>query len=100
MPMWSPDGNTLYYFKSSPNQFVAVRILQKQPSFSFSEPEVLPIDASIQAQTANYRRYDVMPDGRFLVLLPPSQGAAVRPTLEIHVVLNWFEELKQRAPGL
>jgi serine/threonine-protein kinase len=100
MPMWSPDGNTLYYFKSSPNQFVAVRILQKQPSFSFSEPEVLPIDASIQAQTANYRRYDVIPDGRFLVLLPPSQGAAVRPTLEIHVVLNWFEELKQRAPGL
>ena len=38
--------------------------------------------------------YDVSPDGqRFLMLKPTEQAAA--PT-QINIVLNWFEELKQK----
>jgi hypothetical protein len=44
--------------------------------------------------------YDVMPDGeRVLVVLPenqPDSAAPARP--EINIVLNWFEELKERVP--
>ena len=40
-------------------------------------------------------QYDVMEDGRFLVMKSP-QSATVG--LPIQVVLNWFEELKQRVP--
>lgn len=36
--------------------------------------------------------YDIHPDGRFLVL----EGLQVAPPSEINVILNWFEELKQR----
>ncbi len=39
--------------------------------------------------------YDVTPDAqRFLVLKQPDQPAATK----IHVVANWFEELKRLAP--
>jgi len=40
-------------------------------------------------------QYDVHPGGqRFLVLRPAGDAAAS----EIHVVLNWFEELKRLVP--
>jgi hypothetical protein len=40
--------------------------------------------------------YDVSPDGqRFMILKPVEQAAG--PT-QINVVLNWFEELKQKVP--
>jgi hypothetical protein len=37
--------------------------------------------------------YDVAPDGRFLMVAPPETGAGAPA---IHVVLDWFEELKPR----
>jgi hypothetical protein len=41
--------------------------------------------------------YDVSPDGRrFLMLAPVGQQDA--PVTEIHVVLNWSEDLKRLAP--
>ena len=46
------------------------------------------------------RGYDVMPDGkRFITIVPADQvrdSSADRQ--RINIVLNWFEELKQRAP--
>ena len=42
-----------------------------------------------------WRNYDITPDGqRFLMV----EGAEEGPPTEIVVVLNWFEELKQRVP--
>ncbi len=38
--------------------------------------------------------YDVTPDGQKFVMLQESEQA----TTQINVVLNWFEELKQRVP--
>jgi hypothetical protein len=43
-----------------------------------------------------------MPDGRFIGLYAPAQStgaAGTSPTQqEIHIVLNWFEELKRLVP--
>lgn len=36
--------------------------------------------------------YDVAPDGRFLLI----KGADETPVTQLNLVLNWFEELKQR----
>src|SRR5262245_44894799 len=97
-PAWSRDGKELFYYQTDAAKFVAVRI-QTQPSFSVGEPADIPIDRMIQAPGAS-REYDILPDGRFLVLLPAPQPGetATRPTQQINVVLNWFEELKQRLP--
>ncbi len=43
------------------------------------------------------RQYDVMPDGqRFLITIPTEQTETARP--QINIVLNSFEELKERVP--
>jgi hypothetical protein len=41
--------------------------------------------------------YDVSPDGQRFLMLKPSESAQTTPT-QINVVLNWFEELKQKVP--
>ncbi len=39
--------------------------------------------------------YDVAPDGRLLIVQPAAEESA---PLRFEIVLNWFEELKQRVP--
>ena len=60
-------------------------------------PEPLELSDIVMGSTANF---DVTADGqRFLVTLPPGSGDAgesAPATPRINVVLNWFEELKQR----
>jgi hypothetical protein len=66
-----------------------------QPRFSVSNPVRLPGDyPTIPYGTP--RNLDMMPDGRFVVASPASQ-AELRASAprEIHVVVNWFEELKR-----
>ncbi len=48
----------------------------------------------------NYRDYDISLDGERLLMVFPADrldtGEPTRP--QINVVLNWFEELKERVP--
>ena len=46
-------------------------------------------------------RYDVSPDGRrFLLLVDvPKEDGEVPPPQQVHVVVNWTEELKERVPA-
>ena len=47
--------------------------------------------------SATTRGYDVTPDGqRFLIVV--SEERALPEVTEIHLVLNWFEELKRLVP--
>jgi hypothetical protein len=47
----------------------------------------------------NYRAYDVASDGkRFLMLKPVVREQPVAPA-DLHVIVNWFEELRQKAPA-
>jgi hypothetical protein len=39
----------------------------------------------------------VSPDGQRFLMLKPSESAESSPK-QINVVLNWFEELKQKVP--
>jgi len=42
--------------------------------------------------------YDVSPDGQRFLMVKPTTAQEAAPT-QINVVLNWFEELKQRVPA-
>jgi serine/threonine-protein kinase len=93
-PVWSPDGKQLFYFWDSKLFAVDVRT---EPVFSFGKPTPLPISGIVQA--SNFpRNFDVMPDGKFLVLLPPQSDDSQHAGLQANVILNWVEELKQRVP--
>ena len=91
-PLWSPDGKSLFYL-SNPDRFQAVSVTT-QPAFAFGNPVVVPIPILL----TNRDQFDIMPDGRFLLLQPQSEtGDAAVP--EIRIVVNWFEELNRLAPA-
>jgi len=60
----------------------------------------MPVKQVLQNDApATARQYDVMPDGRLLGKVSADQSTTRTPTTsQIHVVLNWTEELKQLVP--
>jgi eukaryotic-like serine/threonine-protein kinase len=103
-PIWSPDGKQIFFTRlerSSGRTRLSSVDVQTQPSFAFGKQMLLPIEGFILNGGAGMPRgYDITPDGRqFLMMLPPSEPASptARPP-QIEITLNWFEELKQRAP--
>ena len=40
--------------------------------------------------------YDVAPDGRRFLMLKPA--ATITDSGELHVILNWFDDLRRRVP--
>jgi eukaryotic-like serine/threonine-protein kinase len=90
-PRWSQDGRELFYRTQNPNQVLAVDV-QTSPSFRAGTPKVL-----FEEKGSYTGFYDVSPDGkRFLMIKRP--GAAQGLNNQVTVVLNWFEELRRRAP--
>ncbi len=95
-PLWSPDGTQLFY-NPGPGQFESVTVTT-QPTFAFGNHVAVPRPFPGAAPFLR-RPYDITPDGRFVSAIAAGQSASGRPTApQIQVVLNWFEELKTRAP--
>jgi serine/threonine protein kinase len=106
-PLWSPDGREIFYRNGDATMVVPV---DTDPTFSLGNPEILfrgtyfglEFGALQMAQT----RWDIHPDGdRFLMIKPSvvtegesSEAVVADEFRKINIVLNWFEELKQRVP--
>ena len=91
-PVWARSGRELFYRNGDRMMVVDIGT---EPAFSAGRPSVL-----FEGQFLNLSwaaNYDVAPDGqRFLMIQPIEREGA---TSQIHVVLNWFEELKRRVPS-
>jgi serine/threonine protein kinase/Tol biopolymer transport system component len=92
-PVWNRNGRELFY--RSGDKMMAVEIAT-QPGFAAGKPRVL-FEGQYQPAPGNYSNYDVSPDGQRFLMLKPMEQAERAPT-QINVVLNWFEELKQKVP--
>ncbi len=91
-PVWAGNGRELFYRNG--DRMMAVEITT-EPTFSASTPRLL-FEGSFLRSAGFPAFYDVTPDGQRFVMLQqvgPDSGAT-----QINVVLNWFEELKQRVP--
>jgi Tol biopolymer transport system component len=96
-PTWSRNGRELVSHPQGGQG--AVQTITTQPSFAFSAPVPIPRGAANVGGLFSQRNYDVMPDGRMLGVVPGGETQSAGPTTpQIQVVLNWFEELKQRVP--
>jgi serine/threonine protein kinase/Tol biopolymer transport system component len=98
-PIWSPDGRELFYLGE--DGFAMAVSVETKPAISFGTPKVLFKNKYLGLTGSSGTPWDIHPDGkRFLMIkLPeaaPSQATAPRP--KINIILNWFEELKQRVP--
>jgi Tol biopolymer transport system component/predicted Ser/Thr protein kinase len=92
-PLWARNGRELFY--RTGDKMMAVDITT-QPTFTAGSPRLL--FAGRYEQGPNYTPgYDVSPDGQRFLMVKPSEQAQAAPT-QINVVLNWFEELKQKVP--
>jgi Tol biopolymer transport system component len=92
-PVWNPNGRELFY--RSGDKMMAVDITT-QPNFTVGKPQML-FEGPYAPIAATTRNYDVSPDGQRFLMLKTSEQAQAAPT-QINVVLNWFEELKQKVP--
>src|SRR5882762_1064253 len=92
-PVWNPNGRELFY--RSGDSVIAVEIAT-QPGFVAGKPRKL-FEGRYEPAPVPIANYDVSPDGQRFLMLKPTEQAQVAPT-QINVVLNWFEELKQKVP--
>jgi serine/threonine-protein kinase len=92
-PVWNPNGRELFY--RSGNKMMVVEIAT-QPSFAAGKPRML-FEGPYAPPPVPLANYDVSPDGQRFLMLKPVEQEQAAPT-QINVVLNWFEELKQKAP--
>ena len=106
---WSPDGREIYYRQGPPGRGVLMAV-DVTPGDEFRAGRPAPL---IDPWTSNFspvRAYDVFSDGSFVFGVQDDdnsqtgvdQGTSVARSLEqfgateLHVILNWFEELKER----
>jgi len=92
-PVWARSGRELFYRNG--DQMMTVDTTT-QPSFRAGAPRLL-FEGNFLTGTAFRANYDVTPDGQRFVMV--QQGEGVSGVSQIHVVLNWFEELKRRVPA-
>ena len=86
-PVWSRDGTELFF--GNDEQLMAVPI-ETDPAFEVGTPRILfPWPHGIS------QRFDVFPDGQSFVMIKTDPEST--PT-QLNVILNWFEELKERVP--
>ena len=90
-PVWSPDGHSIFY-NLGPKMF-AVDVTTDS-EFDHGAPYELFDHAYYDGAE---RQFDIAPDGeRFLMIDTNQDAAAAAP--RINIILNWFEELKERVP--
>ncbi len=88
-PRWARNGREIFYTNGDKMMSVPV---ETQPAFRAGTPRVLFQTAS----DLGVGNYDVAPDGQHFLMLKQEE-ASTSPT-ELNVTLNWFDELKRRAP--
>ena len=96
--MWSGDGAELFYRNEDQMMIVTVSTYN---GFRAGIPEIL-FEGSLvlEASVSGTTNYDVTADGQRFLMLEPSFGGtdSDADTRRINIVLNWFEELKERVP--
>ena len=97
-PIWSPEGTELFYRRGlPPDAMMSVTVSGADTTtLDFGAPEQL-FDYSFFSSTTG-RAFDLISDARRFLMIDGTGTAGSQERAEIHVVLNWFEELKRLVP--
>ena len=83
-PVWAPNGSELYF--RTPTRFMTVEV-KAHPALAVGKPRVLFEGDS----RLSHHDYGLLPDGRHFIMIQP---VGKMPPAELHVVVNWSDELK------
>jgi serine/threonine-protein kinase len=88
-PTWSRDSQELFYLDGAA---MMVARVTANPTFTWSQPEVLFEGRYVSGAFGWGRPYDVAPDGQRFLMMKSADGSAAT---QINIVLNWFDELER-----
>ena len=90
-PVWAKNGDELFYRRG--NEIWAATV-SLGATFDVESPQKL-FEGRFVAERAvsGSQSYDVSPDGQRFILVQPTDQSS-----QLHVVVNWFEELNERVP--
>jgi serine/threonine-protein kinase len=91
-PVWSTDGETLYYRSPDFQSIMAADMSRGATTVTRRVFLALPSENNYESNPRN-RLYDVAPDGRFVMLERAGTGDI---SGDLVIVQNFFEELKER----
>jgi Tol biopolymer transport system component len=86
-PVWSSDGRRLYYNRAG------LEAIIQAVDVAAGAPIMLSRPRTVGEYSMAGRVYDVLPNDRFLFVAGTGYGGSTR---ELHIILNWHEELKQK----
>jgi serine/threonine-protein kinase len=86
---WAPDGREIYYLSGGA---VMAASVTTEPTFVVGKRRTL-FDGPYHA---GRHSYDVSPNGKRFVMIQLGEKEA--NLMQLHIVLNWFEELKRLVP--
>jgi Tol biopolymer transport system component/predicted Ser/Thr protein kinase len=90
-PLWSHNGEELFYMAGNAMMAVTVR-----PDGSIVSAPQLLFDCSDYVASNDFAgAYDVSPDGKRFLMIRHDPDWAPH---QLNVILNWFDELKQQVP--
>ena len=103
-PLWSPDGRSLYYRSGS--QFLALDVTT-EPAFAvLSDPDLLfegPNYTTAPGAGGWVQNWDIHPDGKRFIMVRSEAGqegdSGAALLAEVYLVVNCFEELRERMGG-
>ena len=96
-PVWARSGRELFYDGVRDVGMTAVSITGGA-TFTYGNPtKLFPTTAGYNKSPAAGRTFDVSPDGQKFLMIKDATEASRRSTANLVVVLNWLEELRQRA---
>jgi len=88
-PRWAADGNELFYRECDKMMAVDVKSDAGTSGVVLGTPHLIFEQHYLSGSSTTLPNYDVSPDGeRFLMVKSESDNS-------LHVVLNWFEDLKR-----
>jgi Tol biopolymer transport system component len=93
-PIWSKDGNQIFYKRADQVWAVDVRT---EGGFSAGKPRLLFERNGLGGGTP-IRSWDLWPEGQGFLMVKGDERKP-DPVTEINVVQNWFEELKRLVPA-
>src|SRR5262249_3338708 len=99
-PVWAPSGRELFYRHDG--KLLAVPIQESGTTLTVGAPKKVfddPYRLDSGGGQGGVANYDISPDGqRFVMVEERRASTAATQPVQLRVVLNWQEELKQRVP--
>ncbi len=96
-PAWSASGEIVFTAAAISGQMVAVGVTTAG-EVTFAAPLRFPATVTGDRLSRERRGWDILPDGRFIGIVSGSADASRSSPAEMRLILNWFEELKQKVP--